>query len=244
MPTAAAAAAKKPAAETPDPGRIMVRRLLPSDSLEELTMLLHRAYAGQIAMGLRPLAGRQDVEMTAKRCASGECYVAVVEIEEMKRWRDEETEPSEGEAKGNSPAPALPPDSCSMSSKHPLAPVPSPHDMSVSPSHRLTRLVGTILFHEVEDAKGPPWFARSDVDSFSQFAVDPDLQGAGIGRMLLEQVERRAAECGAKELGLSMAEADIALMQFYLRRGYRLIERWVWPYTNYRSAILSKKLVE
>ena len=39
-----------------------------------------------------------------------------------------------------------------------------------------------------------------------------------------------------------MAEPDTNLMQFYLRRGYRFIEHWQWPYTNYRSAILSKTL--
>jgi GNAT superfamily N-acetyltransferase len=193
MPTAASAAARKKAASSS--GRIIVRQLLPSDSIEGLTTLLHRAYAGQMAMGLRPLAGRQDAATTARRCTSGECYVAVFENS------------SEGAAGPGMPA-----------------------------------LLGTILFHEVEDAKGPPWFARSDVDSFSQFAVHSDFQGHGIGAMLLETVERRAAECGARELGLSMAEPDQALMQFYLRRGYRLIETWVWPYTNYRSAILSKTL--
>lgn len=104
------------------------------------------------------------------------------------------------------------------------------------------KIVGVILFHEVEDAEGPPWFRRKDVDYFSQFAVDPDVQGNGIGRLLLETVERRARECGAVELGLSMAEPDTELMEFYLKRGYRLIETWQWPYTNYKSAILSKAL--
>ena len=104
------------------------------------------------------------------------------------------------------------------------------------------RIVGTILFHEVEDAEGPPWFKRPDVDSFSQFAVDPGVQGKGIGRLLLDTAERRAAARGSRELGLSMAEPDTALMEFYLKRGYRFIEHWQWPYTNYRSAILSKTL--
>jgi GNAT superfamily N-acetyltransferase len=80
------------------------------------------------------------------------------------------------------------------------------------------------------------------VDYFSQFAVDPDVQGAGIGGALLAKVEQRARECGAAELGLSMAEPDRDLFEYYLRRGYRLIEYWQWPYTNYRSAILSKSL--
>ncbi len=173
----------------PIPSEVTVRRLLPSDSMDELTTLLHRAYRGQVEMGLAPLAGRQDAETTRKRTSNGECYLA---IQSMPGARE--------------------------------------------------RIVGTILFHEVEDAKGPPWFQRKDVDSFSQFGVDPDIQGRGIGQMLLDMVEKRASECGARELGLSMAEPDTRLMQFYLRRGYRFVEHWQWPYTNYRSAILSKTL--
>jgi GNAT superfamily N-acetyltransferase len=171
-------------------GEVLIRRLSPADSLEELTSLLHRAYRAQVEMGLRPLAGRQDVETTRKRCLNGECYVAVL-----------------GGQGGE-------------------------------------KLVGTILFHEVEDAKGPPWFGNSDVDSFSQFAVDPEIQGKGIGQLLLDTVERRAVECGARHLGLSMAEPDEKLRAFYERRGYRFVEFWQWPYTNYRSVILSKQLRE
>jgi GNAT superfamily N-acetyltransferase len=178
---------------------IAVRLLNGGDSLEALTGLLHRAYRAQVEMGLRPLAGRQDVETTRKRCGSGECYVAV-------------TEPGGAGAGGGAAGGGV------------------------------ARLVGTILFHEVEDAKGPPWFQNSFVDSFSQFAVDPGVQGRGIGQLLLETVERRARQCGATELGLSMAEPDGKLMEFYTRRGYRFVEHWQWPYTNYRSAILSKTL--
>jgi GNAT superfamily N-acetyltransferase len=163
---------------------VVVRRLAETDSIPEITKLLHRAYAKQVSMGLSPLAGRQDDETTRRRVHSGECYVAV---------------------QGG-------------------------------------KIVGTILFHEVEDAKGPPWFQNGHVDSFSQFAVDPDLQGGGIGQMLLDKAEARAAECGSGELGLSMAEPDTELRRYYEKRGYRFIEYWQWPYTNYRSAILSKSL--
>jgi GNAT superfamily N-acetyltransferase len=182
MPTA------RPAGVAGLTSQITVRRLLPSDSLEELTALLHRAYRAQVQLGLRPLAGRQDVATTKKRCGSGECYIAALE------------------------------------------------------ENGASRLVGTILFHEVEDAKGPPWFQNKHVDSFSQFGVDPEIQGRGIGQRLLETVERRAAECGATELALSMAEPDVKLREFYERRGYRFVEYWQWPYTNYRSVILSKAL--
>jgi len=172
-------------------GEVRVRLLSPTDSIPEITRLLHRAYAAQMAMGLQPLAGRQDDATTRRRCTSGECIVATL------------------------------PDAAGAE-----------------------RIVGIILFHEVEPDQGPPWFQNKHVDSFSQFAVDPDVQGKGIGRRLLETAERRARECGATELALSMADPDTALKEFYLKRGYRFIEHWKWPYTNYTSAILSKPLQE
>ena len=176
----------QPAPVQPAADPVTIRRLLAGDSIPEITRVLHRAYAGQVEMGLKPLAGRQDDETTRRRCQSGECYLAVMQA-------------AAGE-----------------------------------------KIVGVILFHEVEPDQGPPWFQNKFVDSFSQFAVDPLIQGRGIGILLLEMVERRAKECGAEELACSMAEPDTRLLNFYLKRGYRFVEHWQWPYTNYRSAILSK----
>lgn len=104
------------------------------------------------------------------------------------------------------------------------------------------KIVGVILFEETEKVDFPAFFLRPDVCHFAQFGVDPDVQGLGIGRLLLETVERRAREKGAAELALSMAEPDRNLYRFYENRGFRLVEHWQWPYTNYRSCILSKRL--
>lgn len=188
---------------TPATPIITVRRLSPTDSISDLTQLLHRAYAKQVAMGLAPLAGRQDDSITRQRVFSGECFVAVDHI--------------------------------------PLPDLEDPNGIAVQTRQKL---VGCILFHEIEESKGPPFFARNDVAVFSQFAVDPDYQGLGIGLMLLGLCERRALEENAKELACSMAEPDQDLMTFYTRRGYRFVEHWQWPYTNYRSAILSKRLTD
>jgi len=105
-----------------------------------------------------------------------------------------------------------------------------------------SQLVGMILLNEREEVAFPTHFLKPEVAHFSLFAVDPDVQGRGIGHKLLAAIEARAFELGEKELALSMAEPDAALQDFYLRQGFRFIEHWQWPYTNYRSVILSKKL--
>ncbi len=48
-----------------------------SDSLEELTEFLHRAYDVLAGMGLRYLATHQEVDVTRRRVAGGVCLLAV-----------------------------------------------------------------------------------------------------------------------------------------------------------------------
>jgi GNAT superfamily N-acetyltransferase len=171
--------------------QIVVRLISPADPISEITALLHRAYAPQVAMGLQPLAGRQDDSITRDRCLHSEAYLAIL--------------------KGHGPK-------------------------------ARDRIVGIILFNEVEKVTFPSFFLKPDVAHFAQFGVDPEMQGLGIGRLLLEKVEQRARETGHTELALSMAEPDRKLFDFYIKRGFRFIEHWKWPYTNYQSCILSKSL--
>jgi GNAT superfamily N-acetyltransferase len=63
-------------------GRIsgaVLRQLQPTDSVSELTDLLHRAYASLAQAGLRFHAAWQDEEVTHRRIASGECWVAMLD---------------------------------------------------------------------------------------------------------------------------------------------------------------------
>lgn len=167
-----------------DAKRVVVRALAQSDSIGDLTFLLHRAYKAQIDMGLHPLAGRQSSEITYKRTHSGECFIATLD----------------------------------------------------------DKLVGSVLLQEVEDAGFPEHFLKPKVAHFSLLGVDPKLQGFGIGHKLLGAIETRALEMEFDELACSMAEPDARLKSFYEKMGYRHVEFWQWPYTNYRSAIVSKAL--
>ena len=57
--------------------KIRVRPLEPEDSLAHITGLLHRAYKQHADKGIKALAAFQPEEMTRKRVAGGECYVAL-----------------------------------------------------------------------------------------------------------------------------------------------------------------------
>ncbi|MEO5807428.1 GNAT family N-acetyltransferase [Devosia sp.] len=161
-----------------------IRPLLPSDSISELTALLHRAYASLAQMGLHYRATDQDGDVTRNRIAQGQCLVAL-----------------DGGA-----------------------------------------LRGTILFRDTTQTRGCHWYDQPDVACFGQFAVEPDLQGKGLGTALIAHAEARAFACGAREIALDTAEPATHLVSWYNRLGYRFIEHAQWSHTNYRSVILSKAL--
>lgn len=110
------------------------------------------------------------------------------------------------------------------------------------------RIVGTIMFKTPEQTArawpSVPWFDRPEggVASFSQFAVEPEHQGKGIGMELLKRAEERAAAVNAAELALSTPGPAEWLVAMYQRHGYREVARWHWNETNYDSLIMSKKV--
>lgn len=58
---------------------ILIRDLLPTDSVPEITALLHAAYGGLAAQGFRYVASHQDDEVTRRRLARG--FPLIVERE-------------------------------------------------------------------------------------------------------------------------------------------------------------------
>lgn len=69
---------------------------------------------------------------------------------------------------------------------------------------------------------GSPWreVARPDEGEFRMLAVDPDAQGVGVGRALVDEVERRWRVAGARAMALSSLPGMTAAHRLYAGRGY------------------------
>jgi ribosomal protein S18 acetylase RimI-like enzyme len=79
----------------------------------------------------------------------------------------------------------------------------------------------------------------AQVAYFGMFAIRPDRQGAGLGRALLAQAERIAAEeFGATLMVMTVIRQRMELIAWYERLGYALTgEREPFPYGNERYGL-------
>ncbi len=168
-------------------GAIIIRPYRPSDSIEELTALLHAAYAPLAEQGMKYLASHQAESVTSNRLRAGESYVAV---------------------------------SCNDD-----------------------RIVGTITFVPPDRTDADcEYYNKPGVSWFQQFAVDPAMQGQGVGSLLMAQVESRATAFQAIEIALDTSEHAHDLIERYKKSGYEIVGAENWDCTNYRSVLMRKVL--
>lgn len=80
---------------------------------------------------------------------------------------------------------------------------------------------------------------RGDHVYFGMFAVRPGLQGAGLGREIMAEAERRARTVwGAKEMRMTVVNVREELIAYYVRRGYRRTgELSPFPYGDERFGV-------
>lgn len=80
---------------------------------------------------------------------------------------------------------------------------------------------------------------RGDHAYFGMFAVSPALQGAGLGKAIITEAERRArATWGATEMHMTVISVRNDLIAWYERRGYRRTGRMTpFPYGDERFGI-------
>ncbi|MDJ0381167.1 GNAT family N-acetyltransferase [Streptomyces sp. G-G2] len=80
---------------------------------------------------------------------------------------------------------------------------------------------------------------RGDHAYFGMFAVRPELQGAGLGKEIMAEAERRVREqWGATEMHMTVVNVREELIAYYERRGYRRTGRLSpFPYGDERFGI-------
>lgn len=162
--------------------QLTIRRIGDRDSMEELTGLLHRAFARLGAMGLNYTAVDQSVDETRRRIARGACYVAELG----------------------------------------------------------SQLAGTIIIEHPRQESRCEWFTDPSFCSAHQLAVDPILQGQGIGSRLMDFAEQWAAEKSYQGICIDTAEPATHLVQYYSGRGYLHIGYVQWDGKRYRSVVMRK----
>ncbi|MDF3299342.1 GNAT family N-acetyltransferase [Streptomyces tropicalis] len=80
---------------------------------------------------------------------------------------------------------------------------------------------------------------RGDHAYFGMFAVSPGLQGAGLGKAIIAEAERRARRTwGVREMRMTVISVRDDLIAWYERRGYRRTGRMSpFPYGDERFGI-------
>ncbi|GAA3631356.1 hypothetical protein GCM10022236_37420 [Microlunatus ginsengisoli] len=81
-------------------------------------------------------------------------------------------------------------------------------------ARRAGRLIGSV-FGAVQGERGDEWF-------IGRLMVAPDLQGAGLGRRLLAEIEAAAPPEAARSVLVTGAASELN-QAFYARRGYRIV---------------------
>lgn len=87
--------------------------------------------------------------------------------------------------------------------------------VAISPGESF-RMIGTVGLRI-----SPPPFA-----GVRQLFVHPDCRLRGIGRALLGRGEEIATMAGCKYLQLLVAHANLEVLEFYVRFGYRITEHY------------------
>ncbi|MFC9909839.1 GNAT family N-acetyltransferase [Streptomyces sp. NPDC059862] len=80
---------------------------------------------------------------------------------------------------------------------------------------------------------------RGDHAYFGMFAVSPRLQGAGLGKVIIAEAERRArATWGVTQMHMTVISVREDLIAWYERRGYRRTGKMTpFPYGDERFGI-------
>jgi len=99
------------------------------------------------------------------------------------------------------------------------------------------KVIGTILLYEDDYLK------RSKKCAYvGQFGIHPDYKRKKLGSLLMDYVEKIALEEGYASIQLDTAKPATHLVNWYLKRDYRIIADGHWHGKTYESWIFEKPL--
>ncbi|MCB8904549.1 MULTISPECIES: GNAT family N-acetyltransferase [unclassified Streptomyces] len=87
---------------------------------------------------------------------------------------------------------------------------------------------------------------RGEAAYFGMFAVRPELQGAGLGKQIIAEAERRVRELwDVREMHMTVISVREELIAWYERRGYRRTGRMTpFPYGDERFGLPQREDLE
>ena len=103
-------------------------------------------------------------------------------------------------------------------------------------------IVGLINYYPPNNKLGKIPESLLNTAWMGQFGVLPHLQKQGIGRKLVDKVEKYAVEQKVNKIALDTAEPAKHLIDWYTKLGYIFHSYIQWDITNYRSVIMVKEL--
>lgn len=97
-------------------------------------------------------------------------------------------------------------------------------------------IVGTILYYEKN------YFTEKKTAYLGQFAISPDLKRQGLGSIIMDFCEQLANDEKYEAIQLDTAKPAEHLVEWYKRRGYKIVGEMHWEGKTYDSYIFEKTL--
>ena len=97
-------------------------------------------------------------------------------------------------------------------------------------------IVGTILFSEKN------YFTEKKSAYLGQLAIAPRLKGSGLGSIIMDFCEQLANDEKYEAVQLDTAQPALHLVEWYKRRGYKIVGEKHWEGKTYDSYVFEKTL--
>jgi len=88
-----------------------------------------------------------------------------------------------------------------------------------------------------------PLYKQPNIATYGQLAVHPNFQKQGIASAIIKFVEQLAKQDKSTQIIIDTAQNNTQLVNYYIGKGYKVIDTTNWSTTNYTSVFLAKNLV-